>query len=56
MGNYDHTILVKGVVPKYLPKNERNFFDKQYFDNLSKSKFCLCPGGDAIWSMRFMNV
>ena len=27
--------------------------DKNYFDVMCKSKFCLCPAGDDLWSMRF---
>lgn len=53
MGNYDHTLSENGFVPREVSISKRNFFDKKYFDNLSQSKFCLCPGGDAIWSMRF---
>jgi len=53
MGNYDNTLSEQGFVPKEVAINERNFFDKKYYDNLSQSKFCLCPAGDAIYSMRF---
>lgn len=53
MGNYDYTHSRKGFVPKETSINKRDFFDKNYFDNLSQSKFCLCPAGDSIYSMRF---
>ena len=53
IGNYDHTLSQNGFVPKEVPIKERNYFDETYFRNLSQSKFCLCPGGDAKWSMRF---
>lgn len=53
MGNYDHTLSENGFVPKEVKREERYFFDKKYFDNLSQSKFCLCPAGDSMWSMRF---
>jgi len=53
MGDYDHTLSENGFVPKEIKREKRNFFDKKYFDNLSQSKFGLCPVGDAIYSMRF---
>ena len=53
MGDYDYTLTKIGFVPKEVELNKRNFFDKLYFDNLSQSKFCLCPAGDSMWSMRF---
>ena len=53
MGNYDHTLTEDGFVPKETPVPKRNYFDKKYFDNLSQSKFCLCPAGDRMFSMRF---
>ena len=52
-GIFDYSHKKDGFVPKEVNKNDRNFFDKEYFDNLSKSKFCLCPGGDKKYSMRF---
>ena len=52
-GDYDHTLSENGFVPKEVKKKERNFFDKKYFDNLSQSKFGLCPAGDSMYSMRF---
>jgi len=53
MGKYDRTYTNTGFVPKEIKISERNFFDKNYFDNLSKSKFGLCPAGDSMFSMRF---
>lgn len=53
MGNYDYTLSQIGFVPKEVEISKRNFFDKKYFDNLSQSKFNLCPAGDSIYSMRF---
>ena len=53
LGSFDYTLRRKGLVPKELPRRRRNSFDKEYFKNLSKSKFTLCPAGDSRWSMRF---
>ena len=53
MGPFDYTLLKNGFVPKYEKKDNKNLFDQNYFDILSKSKFCLCPAGDKIYSMRF---
>lgn len=53
LGNYDYTLTEEGFVPKEHPLEERNYFDKKYFDNLTQSKFCLCPAGDRRYSMRF---
>ena len=53
MGDYDYSLTEIGFVPKEVIINKRNFFDKKYFNNLSQSKFCLCPAGDSLWSMRF---
>jgi hypothetical protein len=54
LGKYDYTLFKNGFVPKEVKlKENRNFFDENYFSTLSKSNFCLCPGGDAPWSMRF---
>lgn len=53
MGIFDKTLETTGFVPKEHPVYERNFFDSQYFLNMCKSKFCLCPAGDGMYSMRF---
>ena len=52
-GKYDHTLYKNGFVPMEVTKAKRNFFDKNYFDKLSQSKFGLCPAGEGIYSMRF---
>jgi len=53
LGCFDYTLKVVGFVPKEHPKKNRNFFDENYFQKMSQSKFALCPAGDACWSMRF---
>jgi len=53
IGEFDKTLEVNGFVPKEHPESERNYFDINYFTNMCKSKFCLCPAGDAFYSMRF---
>jgi hypothetical protein len=30
--------------------------NKYYFESMCKSKYCLCPAGDAPWSFRFYEV
>ena len=52
-GSFDYTLSQVGFVPKEVPLKERNFFDENYFLKMSQSKFCICPAGDAPWSMRF---
>lgn len=57
LGNFDYTLLKNGFVPKETPNIlDRNFFDEIYYSNMCKSKFCLCPAGDAKWSMRFIEA
>ena len=53
LGNFDKTLETIGFVPKEQPLQNRNYFDKNYFSIMCKSKFCLCPAGDLIYSMRF---
>lgn len=56
MGMYDHSKQGEGFKPKDKKKGhkkERAFFDKDYFEMMSNSRFTLCPGGEAPWSMRF---
>jgi len=52
-GNFDHTLTKEGFVPKYIKFEERNRFDLNYFDTMTKCKYCLAPAGDSMYSMRF---
>ena len=53
LGSYDHTFdpKVDFKAPKYM--ENKNYFDKSYYQVMKRSKFCLCPAGDLMWSMRF---
>lgn len=53
LGEFDYTFIKKGFVPKENPIYKRAFFDSEYFFIMCKSRFTLCPAGDAPWSMRF---
>ena len=53
-GSFDKTNKVKGFIPrKAKDTNTAVKIDRQYFKTLKQSQFCLCPAGDAPWSMRF---
>ena len=56
LGSFDYTLKKKGLVPKEMQENKRDIFDENYYDIMSKSKFCLCPAGDSMWSMRFYDT
>ena len=58
MGAYDYTLVRKGFVPKYIRERirDRNYFDVEYFDTMSKCRFCLTPAGDRFYSMRFLEA
>ena len=41
------------TLPDKIPSNFYYNFDANYFEVLCRSKFTLCPAGDASWSIRF---
>lgn len=53
LGDFDKTNSETNLytAPKYM--ENKNHFDKLYYQTMCKSKFCLCPAGDLMWSMRF---
>ncbi len=53
LGDFDYTLTRSGFVPREVPLSERGYLDTAYYDIMCKSRFVLCPGGDAPWSMRF---
>ncbi len=53
LGNFDYTLKRNGFTPKQVCLEERGFFDKDYYEKMCQSKFCLCPAGDKMYSMRF---
>jgi hypothetical protein len=53
-GSYDNTNKSASLIPRKMKDNNQAVgFDQLYFLTLKSSKFCLCPAGDAPWSMRF---
>lgn len=56
LGEFDFTFERDGFVPKEHRREDRAFFDEEYFSILSRSEFTLCPAGDAPWSMRFFEA
>lgn len=56
LGEFDQTFKMNGFVPKENPIEDRGFFEREYFEIMNKSRFTLCPAGDAPWSMRFFEA
>jgi hypothetical protein len=57
LGAFDHTGEPEGVwVPKEVPWGDRGFFNPHFFRVLRRSRFALCPAGDAPWSNRFFEA
>ena len=46
-------ILVPSTKGRYFPEKS---WDEEYFDQLSRSKFVLCPNGDFVWTYRFFEA
>ena len=63
LGSFDKSNMNIGFCPKNtknISKNKSKYTHYrvviEYFETMSKSKFCLCHAGDAPWSFRFYEV
>ena len=60
LGSFDYSNKIVGYCPKKMPDNQSKQVQYRivkenlgYFETMCKSKYCLCPAGDAPWSFRF---
>ncbi len=63
LGDFDYSHKKMGYCPKDQSNNQSKKVQYRvveenihYFESMSKSKFVLCPAGDAPWSFRFYEV
>jgi hypothetical protein len=63
LGSFDYTYKNLGYNPKNMPNNHSKQVQYrivkeniEYFEKMCRSKFVLCPAGDAPWSFRFYEV
>lgn len=60
LGSFDYSKTKTGFCPKHVLDNQSKNVqyrivkdNVEYFETMCKSKYCLCPAGDAPWSFRF---
>ena len=63
LGEFDYSKKIYGFCPKNVYDNQSKKVQYRivkenidYFENMCRSKFVLCPAGDAPWSFRFYEV
>ena len=63
LGSFDYSNKNLGYCPKNEPDNQSKKVqyrvvkdNLEYFENMCKSKYCLCPAGDAPWTFRFYEI
>lgn len=63
LGPFDYSNREAGYCPRNMPDHQSKHVqyrivneNKTYFERMCKSKFVLCPAGDAPWSFRFYEV
>jgi hypothetical protein len=63
LGSFDYSNKKLGYCPKIMPNNHTKKVQYRvvkenitYFGTMCRSKYCLCPAGDAPWSFRFYEV